>query len=185
MSRVVILLPVVLFFALAGVFAYALYFKELFTGVAHNPSELPSALIDRPAPEFALPALRDDGQGLSSADLKGGGAKLVNVFASWCAPCRIEHPQLMEMAKAHGVTLHGIAYKDKPEDSRRFLEVLGDPFTRVGVDRDGRAAIDWGVYGVPETYVVDADGHIRYRHVGPLMPQDMEKMLGMVRELGR
>lgn len=185
MSRLVILLPVVLFFALVGVFAYALVFKEMITGVSHDPSKVPSALIDRPAPEFALPALHEGGQGLTSADLKGGGVKLVNVFASWCAPCRIEHPHLMDMAKAHGVTVHGIAYKDKPEDSRRFLELLGDPYSRIGVDRDGRASIDWGVYGVPETYVVDAEGRIRYRHVGPIMPQDMDKMLGMVRDLSR
>ena len=176
MRRLIFLLPLALFAVLVAWFA---------VGLTRDPSKVPSALIDRPAPDFALPALRDDGLGLASADLKGGGAKLVNVFASWCAPCRIEHPQLMAMAKTGGVTLHGIAYKDKPEDSRRFLEVLGDPFARVGVDRDGRTAIDWGVYGVPETYVVDAEGRIRYRHVGPIMPQDMEKMMGMVRELSR
>lgn len=175
MRRLIFLLPLVLFAALVAWFA---------VGLTKDPSKLPSALIDRPAPEFALPALHEGGQGLSGADLKGGGAKLVNVFASWCAPCRVEHPQLMRMEE-EGIVIHAIAYKDKPEDSRRFLELLGDPFTRVGVDRDGRVAIDWGVYGVPETYVIDAEGRIRYRHVGPIMPQDMDKMLTMVRDLSR
>lgn len=174
MRRLIFLLPLAVFLALVAWFA---------VGLTRDPSKLPSALIDRPAPDFALPALLEGGQGLATADLRGGGVKLVNVFASWCAPCRVEHPTLMELSRKPGVTLHAIAYKDKPEDSRKFLEILGNPFTRVGVDRDGRTAIDWGVYGVPETYVVDDAGRIRYRHVGPLMPQDMEKILTMVREL--
>ena len=111
---------------------------------------------------------------LSRKDLEGG-VRLVNFFASWCLPCRDEQPQLMLLAHRPGVVIEGIAYKDKPEEARRFLERLGDPFRRIGVDHDGRTAIDFGVYGVPETYLVDAVGHIRYRHVGPLTAADVDR----------
>jgi cytochrome c biogenesis protein CcmG/thiol:disulfide interchange protein DsbE len=133
-------------------------------GLRSDPARLPSALIDRPAPDFALPPLNDK-PGLASEDLKGA-VTLVNFFASWCVPCRAEHPILMRVGKT--VPVVGIAYKDKPEESRRFLEQLGDPYRRIGVDRDGRTAIDFGVYGVPETYVVDKEGRVRLRFVGPL-----------------
>jgi cytochrome c biogenesis protein CcmG/thiol:disulfide interchange protein DsbE len=117
---------------------------------------------------------------LSRKDL-GGGVTLINFFASWCAPCREEQAALSALAHRSGVTLDGIAYKDKPADSRRFLDELGNPFSRVAVDRDGATAINFGVYGVPETYVVDRTGHIRYRQVGPLRSQDIEqKILPMI-----
>jgi cytochrome c biogenesis protein CcmG/thiol:disulfide interchange protein DsbE len=165
--RLAFLLPVALFAVLLVAFSI---------GLRHDPHLLPSALIDRPAPDFALPGLYDAAQGLSREDL-GGRSTLVNFFASWCAPCREEHAQLMALARHPGVTLEGIAYKDKPEDSRRFLEALGNPFRRIVVDRDGTTAIDFGVYGVPETYVVDSGGHIRYRQVGPLTAQDVEQKI--------
>jgi cytochrome c biogenesis protein CcmG/thiol:disulfide interchange protein DsbE len=158
MNRLLFVIPVLLF---AGVATY------LGFGLTRDPRQLPSALIDKPAPEFQLPALSAK-PGLATGDLTGR-VTLVNFFASWCAPCRIEHPLLMRLGKE--VPLVGVAYKDKPEDSKRFLERLGDPYTRIGVDRDGRTAIDFGVYGVPETYVVDREGKIRYRHVGPLTPE--------------
>lgn len=161
------LLPVLVFAAVGVVLAL---------GLGRDPQTLPSVLIDKPAPSFALPPLpgRDE-HGFSSADL-GGRPMLVNVFASWCVPCRIEHPVLDQLAR-EGVTIHAINYKDAPEDALAFLRALGDPFTRIGADRQGRAAIDWGVYGVPETFVIDRDGRIRYRHVGPLQPRDLEQTI--------
>jgi cytochrome c biogenesis protein CcmG, thiol:disulfide interchange protein DsbE len=172
MSRkLVFLVPAALFAVLLVAFA---------VGLRHDPHMLPSALIDRPAPDFALPGLYETADGLTRKDL-GGRMTLVNFFASWCAPCREEHAELMTLARGPGVTLDGIAYKDKPEDSRRFLDRLGNPFAHVGIDRDGTTAIDFGVYGVPETYVVDGTGHIRYRHVGPLTAEDVkEKILPLI-----
>jgi cytochrome c biogenesis protein CcmG/thiol:disulfide interchange protein DsbE len=143
-------------------------------GLTRDPSTLPSALIGKPAPEFALPPLEGrDQHGLSRADL-GGEPMLVNVFASWCVPCRIEHPLVARLAE-EGVVVHGINYKDRPEDATAWLAELGDPYRLIGTDRSGRVGIDWGVYGVPETYVIDRDGRIAYRHVGPLQPQDLER----------
>ena len=161
--RLAFLLPAALFAVLLVVFA---------VGLRHDPHLLPSALIDRPAPDFALPSLDEGAEGLSREDL-GGRVTLVNFFASWCVPCREEHAQLMALSRRPGVTLEGVAYKDKPEDARRFLAGLGNPFRRIGVDRNGTTAIDFGVYGVPETYVVDSSGHIRYRQVGPLTAEDV------------
>ena len=145
-------------------------------GLTRDPSTLPSALIGKPAPDFNLPPLEGrDGPGLSRADL-GGTPMLVNMFASWCVPCRIEHPLLTQLAK-QGVAIQGINYKDRPQDAGAWLAELGDPFQHLGADRDGRVAIDWGVYGVPETYVIDKQGRIAYRHVGPLQPQDLTKTI--------
>lgn len=172
--KLVFLVPAALFAALLAVFSI---------GLRHDPHLLPSALIDRPAPDFALPGLYEAADGLTRKDLDGR-VTLVNFFASWCAPCREEHPELMALARRPGVTLDGIAYKDKPEESRRFLDRFANPFGHVGVDRDGTTAIDFGVYGVPETYVVDATGHIRYRHVGPLTAEDVkEKILPLIERI--
>jgi cytochrome c biogenesis protein CcmG/thiol:disulfide interchange protein DsbE len=161
-------LPLVLFALLA-----TLFFVRLFSGDA---SRLPSALIGKPAPQFDLPALSGLGApGLATADLRKGHVSVVNVFASWCAPCRQEHATLMTLAadeklKAKGVELYGLSYKDEPANALGFLQGQGNPFQRVGVDPAGRTAIDFGVYGVPETFVVKGDGTIAYKFVGPLTP---------------
>lgn len=163
-SRIwVVLIPVILFAALA-----ALFWK----GLSGNPSEIPSALINKPVPDFTLqPVSGLDVPGLATADLRTGKVAVVNVWASWCAPCRIEHPLLTELARRPDITLLGINYKDEPENAVRFLGVLGQPFAAIGSDRDGRTAVNWGVYGVPETFVVDGQGFIRYKHIGPLTPE--------------
>ena len=136
---------------------------------------LPSALIDKPVPVFTLEPLNDGQPGLSDADLKAPGVKLLNIWASWCGPCRVEHPQLMALAES-GVTLHGLNYKDEPDNARAFLAELGDPYTLIGADRSGRTGIEFGVYGVPETFVIDGTGTITYKHVGPLLARDLDKL---------
>ena len=172
--------PLLVFAALAAVFA-----KGLFSGDA---SKVPSALIGKPAPAIALApleGLQRDGQAVPSfamADLARGKATIVNVFASWCAPCRVEHPFLVAMAdsaavKQGKVQLVGFNYKDEAENARRFLGALGNPYSAVGVDRAGRAAIDWGVYGVPETFLIGPDGRILEKHVGPLDGAAASRML--------
>ncbi len=135
----------------------------LFRGLALDPRELPSALIDRPLPEFSLPSLSGDRM-LSQADIIGEVA-LVNVWATWCASCRVEHPYLQQLAD-QGITIFGVNYKDEDPAARRWLEQLGDPYQANIVDRQGTLGLDLGVYGAPETYLVDAAGVIRYRHVG-------------------
>ncbi|WP_298816631.1 DsbE family thiol:disulfide interchange protein [uncultured Roseibium sp.] len=166
---ILVLLPLVVFAALAGLFLFQLT-------LGGDPQKIPSALINKPAPEFVLEpveGLEKDGNavaGFSSDDLQGK-VSVVNVFASWCGPCRQEHPLLEELAKVDGIEMVGINYKDKPENARRFLGSLGNPYDRVGADASGRAAIDWGVYGVPETFIVDEKGMIRYKFIGPLGPQ--------------
>ena len=128
---------------------------------------LPSALLDKPVPEFALRPLDSDATGLSTADLRAPGVKLLNVWASWCGPCRTEHPYIEALA-AEGVTIHGLNYKDAPENALEFLDELGDPYDRIGVDPNGRAGIEFGLYGVPETFVINGEGEIVYKQVGPI-----------------
>ncbi|MBI4184721.1 MAG: DsbE family thiol:disulfide interchange protein [Proteobacteria bacterium] len=145
-------------------------------GLGLDPSEVPSVLIGKSVPEFSLPPVRGRALGLSSADLKGE-VSLVNVFASWCTSCRAEHPVLMRV-KAEGlVRLHGINYKDKPEDAAKWLDGLGDPYTRTGADLDGRVAIDWGVYGVPETFVIDRQGRITHKHIGAITLKALDDVI--------
>jgi len=166
-------LPLLFFIALAAVFL-----KQLVSGT--DTSQIPSALIGRAIPEFTLEPLAGlaGPQGpippLATSTLKGQVA-IVNVWASWCAPCRLEHPYLMELSRQGGYIVTGINYKDQPENALRFLGQLGNPFSAVGVDPRGKAAIDWGVYGVPETFIVAADGTIAHKHVGPLTPEALAK----------
>lgn len=165
MRRVIFLLPLFLLGGLAAVFAL---------DVGRDPRAIPSALIGRPVPEFALPPLESGGKGLAAADLRGG-VTVVNVFASWCPPCRVEHPVLKRLAQS--ATVVGIAYKDRPADTLAWLHRLGNPYAAVGADAEGRVALDWGVTGVPETFVVDASGRIRFKHAGPLTPDIAESQL--------
>jgi len=146
----------------------------LAVGLTLNPREVPSPLIGRPVPEFALPPVKGRTLGLASADLKGEVA-LVNVFASWCVACRDEHPILLRLQREGFVPIHGLNYKDRPEDAARWLDALGDPYARTGADLDGRVGIDWGVYGVPETFLIDREGRIAYKQIGPITPQVLER----------
>lgn len=174
MKRLIFILPLLLF---AGV-GVAFY-----VGFDRDPQAIPSVLIDKPVPTFSLPPLPGRDAGLSSEDLKGD-VQLVNVFASWCVPCKLEHPIITRLAREEGVTVRGINYKDKPQDALNWLARNGDPYTSVGTDNDGRVAIDWGVYGVPETFLIDREGHIRFKHTGPLTPEAVEKqILPLVKEL--
>jgi cytochrome c biogenesis protein CcmG/thiol:disulfide interchange protein DsbE len=155
------LVPLVVFAVLAAVFFIGLR--------GEDPSIVPSALIGKPVPAFELPPLEGMNlPGLASADLAAGKVTIINVFASWCGPCRLEHPVLMRLAQRSDIAVVGINYKDETENARRFLTSLGVPYRAIGVDRTGRASIDWGVYGVPETFVVDGKGIIRFKWVGPI-----------------
>ncbi len=158
---------------LGFLFLAAVLLIAIFRGDA---SIVPSALIGRAVPPFELPALEGtDVPALSSNDFGQGRVIVVNVFASWCVPCRAEHPVLKALASNEHVTLYGLNYKDDAESASRFLRELGNPFQRIGADRSGRVGLDWGVYGVPETYIVDAKGLIAYKHVGPLTAAALEQ----------
>ena len=165
LSRVLLFLPLVVAATLGVLF---------YKGLQDHDDTLPSALIGQPAPEFALPPLGGQGEGFSTADLKGE-VSLVNFWASWCAPCRVEMPVFLELAQSDAVRIFGVNYKDDPEAASAFLRDLGNPFARLGSDTTGRVGLDWGVYGMPETFVVDAQGQIAYRHVGPFDAQTFEK----------
>lgn len=169
-----VLLPLLLFGGLASIFLY-----QLLSG--KNAQIIPSVLIGKTAPETTLPPLEglkgSDGQPIPGLDLTGfgdGRPVVVNVFASWCAPCRVEHPLLMELARDDRFRLLGINYKDKPENALEFLKSLGNPYDAVGVDPKGTATIDWGVYGIPETFLVTPDGEIVYKQTGPFSPEIIE-----------
>jgi cytochrome c biogenesis protein CcmG/thiol:disulfide interchange protein DsbE len=154
-------------------------------GLTRDPSNLPSALIGKAVPDFALPPVEGRTLGLSSTDLKGE-VSLVNVFASWCVACLEEHPLFMKLAAQGTVPLHGLNYKDQPDDAAKWLDSLGDPYTRTGADISGRVAIDWGVYGVPETFVIGADGRVAYKHIGPVSEEALAgTILPVVEELRR
>ena len=172
--RLVVLLPLIVFLAIAALFLYRLG--------AGDPSMLPSALIGRPAPNTPLPPLEGlvrDGAaipGIAGADLKGA-VSLVNVWASWCVPCRDEAPVLMKLAQDKRIRVIGINYKDEPTNARRFIARYGNPYAAVGTDTSGRAGIEWGVYGVPENFVIGRDGRIAYKLVGPITAANLETVL--------
>jgi cytochrome c biogenesis protein CcmG/thiol:disulfide interchange protein DsbE len=173
-SRMIVLIPLLAFLGLAALFMFRLG--------AGDPSRIPSVLIGQPAPPTSLPALagleRDGKQvpGLDGAAFKGE-VTLLNVWASWCVPCRDEAALLMRLAADRRIRVAGINYKDQPENARRFLGRYGNPFVANGTDANGRAAIEWGVYGVPETFVVGRDGRISYKLIGPITPENLERAL--------
>jgi cytochrome c biogenesis protein CcmG/thiol:disulfide interchange protein DsbE len=172
--RIVVLVPLLVFLALAALFLFRLS--------SGDPSIIPSALIGHPVPQTSLPpiaGLDRDGApvpGLDAASFKGA-VTVVNVWASWCLPCHDEAPLLMQLAQDNRMRLVGINYKDDPGNARRFLGRYGDPFAAAGADESGRAAIEWGVYGVPETFVVGRDAHIAYKLVGPITPDNFASLL--------
>ena len=156
----------------------------LFLGLYRDPQKIPSPLIDKPAPSWSLPQLLEPDQTLASSEL-AGKPYLVNFWASWCAPCLQEHPLLVDLSKRQVITLVGIDYKDDPAQARAWLARHSNPFGRIAADRNGRVAIDFGVYGVPETFLVDAEGRIRFKHVGPLTEAVLrEQLLPMIGQLG-
>jgi len=166
LNRLVYILPLAVFLILAVNFAI---------GLTMDPKILPSALLNKPIPEFTLPPIEGGpGKGFSSADLRGNGVTVVNVFASWCVPCRIEHPQITRLAALKVASVYGLSYKDKPKQALKWLAEVGDPYTAHGSDPKGRVGIDFGVYGIPETFIIDNDGIIRYKYVGPINPGRLE-----------
>jgi cytochrome c biogenesis protein CcmG, thiol:disulfide interchange protein DsbE len=167
MKRLLYIAPLIVVLVIVGYFA---------SGLTRDPHELPSALIDRPFPAVDLPPITGREKGFATADLAGQVA-LVNIFASWCAPCKVEHPLLMAHAKGGGIPIYGIAWKDDPAATADLLEQDGDPYRLVGADRSGGAAIDLGVTGVPETYLVDKTGRIRYKLARPITEDDWEEVL--------
>lgn len=172
--RLLFLLPVLVFLVIAGYFLWGLLSDR-------DPREVPTALIDEPVPQFELPAVPGlDVPALASADLANPGRPvLLNIFASWCVPCRVEHPILMRLARQDGVPVYGVNYKDAPADARQWLADHGNPYSRIGRLSQARAevGIELGVYGVPETYVVGPEGRIRYKHVGPIQPKDLRETI--------
>ena len=167
MKRLLFLLPILLFAGVAIAFGY---------GLTRDPSKLPSMLIDRPLPPIDLPGLTADASGLQTAAMTGEPS-LLNVFASWCMPCRVEHPVLMGLAEK-GVPIYGLDWKEKAaSDGADWIAQFGNPYRAIGSDLAGRAGIDLGVTGVPETFVIDRNGRVRYKHIGPISPADWDKTL--------
>ncbi|MCC9620701.1 DsbE family thiol:disulfide interchange protein [Thalassospira sp. MA62] len=163
------IIPLVLFAVLAGFFLI---------NIDKDASVVPSALIDKPAPDFNLPPLPGHEAGLSRADLEKGQVSVLNVFASWCIPCRAEHPLIIRLSKEANVPVFGLNYKEKdPKDGAKWLDELGNPYSAVGMDLSGRTGIDFGVYGVPETFIIDGQGQIKYKHVGPVTVEVLENVL--------
>jgi len=167
------LAPLVAFIALAGL---------LYKGLSLDPRRVPSPLIDKPAPAFSLPLLQHPETLISNTDFKGQ-VTLFNVWATWCVACRQEHPVLMQLAK-QGVRIYGLNYKDERDDAKRWLQMYGDPYLANAFDAEGRTGIDWGVYGTPETFVVDRQGIIRHKHIGPLTMESIKsEILPLLRKL--
>lgn len=170
------LLPFAVFLAIGA---------ALMAGLRRDPHELPSALIGKPAPAFELPVLEADGRTVRASDMRGK-VWMLNVWASWCAPCQLEHPLLVDFARRTQVPVVGLNYKDKPEAARAWLQRLGNPYSATLVDPQGRTGIDFGVYGVPETFVIDREGIVRYRQAGPLTAEALEqRVLPLLRQLDK
>jgi len=178
--RLTTFLPVAIFVVLVGFLAYRL---ELINQ-GNMPNMIPSVMINRPVPTFALPSLIQGRPDVVSKELIGH-VTLIDVFASWCVPCRIEHPYLADIKKA-GIFLVGINYKDQPEQAKAWLTKLGNPYDEIASDYEGRVGIDFGVYGVPESYLIDKQGVIRFKQTGPLTPEDIDHtLLPLARELNK
>ncbi len=169
------------FVAPLAIFAAIVAF--LFVGLFRDPREVPSPLVGKPAPAFALASLHDGARKVTNDDLRGQ-VWLMNVWASWCVSCRVEHPLLVELSKSKAVPIVGLNYKDKPDEGLAWLARYGDPYTMSIVDADGRVGIDWGVYGVPETFVIDKAGVVRHKHIGPATSEALQQtILPLVRRL--
>lgn len=185
MKRLFFLLPLLVFAVVAAYFYWGL-------DPDRDPNAIPVQMVDKPVPEFELPPVEGTGvPGLSASRLRepqedGAQVRLVNVFASWCLPCRAEHPILTRLAERDDVVLYGVNYRDNPADAVQWLEQLGNPYTAIGSDPRGTGAIAWGIRGVPETFIIDADGRIRHHHIGPVHPTDLDStILPMIEELRR
>jgi cytochrome c biogenesis protein CcmG/thiol:disulfide interchange protein DsbE len=167
-------LPLVVFVLMVGLLGY---------GLRLDPKKVPSPLIDKPAPEFSLSMLGTPSRQLSTKDMSGQ-VWVLNVWASWCVSCRAEHAVITALANRNLVTVVGLNYKDEPADATRWLEQFGNPYATSVIDRDGRVGIDWGVYGVPETFIIGADGMIKYKHIGPVTHESLEQtILPILKEL--
>lgn len=179
MRRWLYLLPLALVVVLGGFFLWGL-------DPERDPSAIPSALVGRPVPAFDLPPVEGvETPGLTTADLTAGRPAVVNMFASWCVPCRAEHGVLTRLVEREDVRLFGVNYKDRPQDAAAWLDELGNPYARIGADETGRVGVDWGLSGVPETFVVDAEGRVAYRHVGPVVTdRDVDRLMNAYREAG-
>jgi cytochrome c biogenesis protein CcmG, thiol:disulfide interchange protein DsbE len=172
--KVKLLIPLAIFLVMA-VF--------LGIGLTRDPRKLPSTMIDKPAPQFTLKQVSALDKNFSPEDMKGQ-VWMLNVWASWCTACRVEHPLLVEISNSRIVPVIGLDYKDKPEDALKFLSQQGNPYQLSALDLEGRVGIDYGVYGVPETFIIDKNGRIRHKHVGPITPESLEKeLLPIIAEL--
>lgn len=169
------LIPLILFLVLA---------VGLAIGLTLDPKEIPSALVDKPAPSFDLPPAIEGLPGLKTADLREGNITMINFFGSWCPPCEVEHPVLMELAAA-GIEIYAIDYKDTTADADAFLNRLGNPYSRIGADEEGRTGIDFGITGVPETFIFNGEGRIVYQYIGPILASDVDDVILPVREAAR
>ena len=169
-------IPLVLFLGLVAFLAI---------GLGHDPHEVPSPLINKPAPAFKLSQLKDSSKTFSGEEMRGK-VWLLNVWASWCISCREEHPLLLQYARSRELPIYGLNYKDKRDDAQSWLAELGDPYVLSVSDLDGRVGIDYGVYGAPETYLIDRNGIIRFKHIGPVTPDVWQKtILPLARELNK
>ncbi|MEW6707165.1 DsbE family thiol:disulfide interchange protein [uncultured Methylibium sp.] len=161
---------------LVPLFTFVVMAGFLAVGLQRNPREVPSPLVDKPAPAFDLPQLHDPAARLTAEQMKGR-VWVLNVFASWCTPCLAEHPYVTQLARQPGITVIGLNYKDRPEDAKGWLRKHGDPYAKIAVDAEGRVGIDYGVYGVPETYLIDKQGVIRHKQIGPITPQTLTETI--------
>lgn len=169
MKRLLYLLPGLAFAGLLYLFFHSLN--------GAPPDELPSALIGRAAPATNLPPLDAGAMAFDSRDFRKGHVTVLNVWASWCVPCRAEAPALADLSQRRGIALYGLVYKDRPVAAREFLREVGNPFSRIDIDSSGRAGIEWGIYGVPETFVIDPHGIVRLRFAGPITDESLDKVI--------